>query len=67
MEEDTVNGLVHDTSTRGIAVGDDGSLPGDISIHDSNQEDDDCSLPTLSDGDLSLTTEPYKELEDDLY
>eukprot|EP00957_Ditylum_brightwellii_P022092 1666455-Ditylum_brightwellii.AAC.1 len=67
MEEDTVNGLVHDTSTQGIAVGDDGSLPREISIHDSNQDDDDCSLPTLSDSELSLTTEPYEELENDLY
>eukprot|EP00957_Ditylum_brightwellii_P058100 4406214-Ditylum_brightwellii.AAC.1 len=60
MEEDTVDGLVNDTSTQGIAVDNDGSLPRQISIHDSNQGDDDCSLPTLSDSELSLTTEPYK-------
>ena len=67
MEEDTVDELVHDTSTQGISVGNDGSLPGQISIHDSNQNDDDCYLLTLSDSDLSLTTEPYQELENDLY
>eukprot|EP00957_Ditylum_brightwellii_P186159 14172574-Ditylum_brightwellii.AAC.1 len=67
MEEDTVDELAHDTLTQGIAVGNDGSLPREISIHDSNQDDDDCFLPTLSDIDLSLTTKPYKELENDLY
>eukprot|EP00957_Ditylum_brightwellii_P061620 4675950-Ditylum_brightwellii.AAC.1 len=52
MEEETVDELVHDTSTQGKTIGNDGSLPGEISIHDSNQDDDDCSLPTLSDSDL---------------
>eukprot|EP00957_Ditylum_brightwellii_P122733 9359750-Ditylum_brightwellii.AAC.1 len=67
MEEDTVDKPVHDASTQGIAVGNDCSLPGEISTHDSNQDDDDCSLPMLSDSELSLTTKPYKELENDLY
>eukprot|EP00957_Ditylum_brightwellii_P178686 13610580-Ditylum_brightwellii.AAC.1 len=65
MEEDTVDELVHDTSMQGRAIGNDGSLPEQISIHDSNQDDNDCSLQTLS--DLSLTTEPYQELENDFY
>eukprot|EP00957_Ditylum_brightwellii_P052949 4014397-Ditylum_brightwellii.AAC.1 len=60
MAEDTVDEYVHDTSTQGIAVGNDGSLLGEISIHYSNQDDEDCSLPTISDSDLSLTTEPYQ-------
>eukprot|EP00957_Ditylum_brightwellii_P016343 1228473-Ditylum_brightwellii.AAC.1 len=63
MEVETVDELVHDASTQGIAVGNDGSLPGEISIYDSNKNDDDCSLPNLSDSDLSVTTKPYKELE----
>eukprot|EP00957_Ditylum_brightwellii_P170151 12952156-Ditylum_brightwellii.AAC.1 len=67
MEEDTMDELVHDTLTQGIAVGNDGSLPRQISIHDSNQDNDDCSSPTLSDSDLSLTTGPYQELENDFY
>eukprot|EP00957_Ditylum_brightwellii_P200895 15313905-Ditylum_brightwellii.AAC.1 len=67
MEVEAVNELVHDASTQCIAVGNDGSLHREISIHDSNKDDDYCSLPTLSDIELSLTTEPYKELEDDLY
>eukprot|EP00957_Ditylum_brightwellii_P118486 9036668-Ditylum_brightwellii.AAC.1 len=67
MEEDTVDELVHDISTQGIAVGNDGSLPRQISILDSNQDDDDCSLPTLSNSNLSLTTKPYQELENDFY
>ena len=67
MELGTVDEPVHDASTQGIAAVNDGSLPGEISIHDSNKNDDDCSLPTLSDIELSLTTKPYKELEDDLY
>eukprot|EP00957_Ditylum_brightwellii_P190201 14478036-Ditylum_brightwellii.AAC.1 len=64
MEEDTVDEPVHDTSTQDIAVGNDGSPSGEISIHDSNKDDDDCSLLTLSDSELSLTTKPYKESED---
>eukprot|EP00957_Ditylum_brightwellii_P087280 6643097-Ditylum_brightwellii.AAC.1 len=67
MEEDTVDELVHDTSTQGIALGNNGSIPIQNSIHDCNQDDADCSLPTLSDSDLSLTTKPYKELENDVY
>eukprot|EP00957_Ditylum_brightwellii_P047670 3621857-Ditylum_brightwellii.AAC.1 len=65
MEEDTVDESVHDTSTEGRAIGNDGSLPEQITIHDSNQVDDDCSLQTFS--DLSLTKEPYQKLENDLY
>ena len=67
MEEDTVDELVHDTLTQDIAVGNDESLPGEISIHYSNQDNDNYSLPTLSNSDLSLTTKPYQELEDDFY
>eukprot|EP00957_Ditylum_brightwellii_P147419 11225488-Ditylum_brightwellii.AAC.1 len=62
----TAYSIFRDT-TQGISVGNDGSLPGEISIHDFNENDDDCSLPTLSDSELSLTTETYKELEDDSY
>eukprot|EP00957_Ditylum_brightwellii_P071448 5431282-Ditylum_brightwellii.AAC.1 len=67
MEEDTVDELVHDASTQGRAIGTDRSLPGEISIHYSNQDNDDCSLPILSNSDLSLTTKPYQKLENDLY
>eukprot|EP00957_Ditylum_brightwellii_P160586 12225655-Ditylum_brightwellii.AAC.1 len=67
MEVETVDEPVHNASTQGIAVGNDGSLPEETSIHDSNKNDDDCSLPALSDIELSLTTKPYDELEDNLY
>eukprot|EP00957_Ditylum_brightwellii_P065400 4961225-Ditylum_brightwellii.AAC.1 len=67
MEEDTVDALVHDTSTQGMAVDNDDSLPVEISIHYSNQDNDNCSLPTLSNSHLSLTTEPYQELENAFY
>eukprot|EP00957_Ditylum_brightwellii_P073656 5596840-Ditylum_brightwellii.AAC.1 len=63
MEKDTVDDLLHDTSTRGKVIGNDGSPHGDITINESNQDDYDDSLQTLS--DLSLTNEPYDELEDD--
>eukprot|EP00957_Ditylum_brightwellii_P174784 13308227-Ditylum_brightwellii.AAC.1 len=67
MEKDTVDELVHNTPTQCIAVGNDGSLPGEVGIHDSNQDNDDCSLLTLSNSDLSLTTKPYQELGNDFY
>eukprot|EP00957_Ditylum_brightwellii_P033858 2565783-Ditylum_brightwellii.AAC.1 len=67
MEVETVDEPVHDAPTHGIAAVNDGSLPGEISVHDSNKNDDDCSLPTLSDIELPFTTEPYEQLEDDLY
>ena len=66
MEEDTEDDMVHDTSTQGRVIGNDGSLPEEIIIHDTNQDDDDdCSLQTHS--HLSLPKEPYQELKNGLY
>eukprot|EP00957_Ditylum_brightwellii_P045817 3476589-Ditylum_brightwellii.AAC.1 len=64
MDEETVDEQVHDTSTEGRVVGNDGSPPGKISLNKSNQ-DDDGSLQTLS--NLSLTEEPFLEVEDDQF
>eukprot|EP00957_Ditylum_brightwellii_P061830 4692345-Ditylum_brightwellii.AAC.1 len=61
MDEETVDEEVHDASTQCRAVGNDGSPPGENSINESNQDDDDNSLQTLS--DLSLTKEPFLEAE----
>ena len=66
IEEDTVDDTITDTSTQGRVIGNSGSSPEEIIIYDSNQDDDDdCSLQTLS--NLSLTKEPYQELENDFY
>eukprot|EP00957_Ditylum_brightwellii_P204110 15337749-Ditylum_brightwellii.AAC.1 len=62
MDEETVNEQVHDVSTQGRVVSNDGSLLGEMSINESNQDDNDKSLQKLS--AISLTKESYDELED---
>eukprot|EP00957_Ditylum_brightwellii_P136469 10407748-Ditylum_brightwellii.AAC.1 len=47
MKKDIVDELVHDTSTQGKVIGNDGSLPQEISIHDSNQDDDDDGIDNM--------------------
>eukprot|EP00957_Ditylum_brightwellii_P100792 7682846-Ditylum_brightwellii.AAC.1 len=61
MDKETVDEQVHDASTQDRVVGNDGSPPGEISIKEPNQDDDDDSLQTLS--DISLTEEPFLEVE----
>eukprot|EP00957_Ditylum_brightwellii_P207710 15354200-Ditylum_brightwellii.AAC.1 len=61
MDKETVDEQVHDTSTQGRAVGNDGSPPGEITINESHQDDDDDSLQIFS--DLSLTKKPFLEVE----
>ena len=67
MDLETVCEAGNDDSTQGLAEFNDDIPLGVMNICDYNQDNDDCSLPTLSGIDLSLTTEPYKELEENLF
>ena len=67
MDLDTVCEAGNDDSTQGLAGVNDDIPLGVMNILDYNQDNDDCSLPTLSGIDLSLTTEPYEELENNLF
>eukprot|EP00957_Ditylum_brightwellii_P051563 3910495-Ditylum_brightwellii.AAC.1 len=61
MEEVTVDEQTHDASTQEQAVVDDVLPPEEINTNDSNQDDDEDSLQTVS--DLSLSREPFEKME----
>ena len=46
MKKETLDEQVHDASAQGRAVGNDGSPPGEITINELNQDDDDDSFST---------------------